>query len=168
MLLYLQAIETARDRTKFEGIYHKYRGLMFYIARQILPNQQDAEDAVHQAFLSILENLKKISDAGCPKTRAFCVIVTERKALDIIRKQKRLTGACADELRGVEIPLPGDSPLADAMAGLSARYREALLLRYDMGYSVREMAGILELNQAAVEKLIWRAKKALSRALEED
>lgn len=43
---------------------------MFHVAMKILKNEFDAEDAVHQAFLSLIENLKKISDVKCPKTRA--------------------------------------------------------------------------------------------------
>jgi len=39
---------------------------------------------VHQAFLSILENLDKISNVECPKTQSYIVIIVERKAIDTI------------------------------------------------------------------------------------
>mgnify|MGYP006874099284 CR=1 FL=1 len=32
MLIYLQVIETEEDKNKFEDIYQKYRGLMYYVA----------------------------------------------------------------------------------------------------------------------------------------
>ena len=70
MLIYLQMIETDEDRQKFIQLYETYRGLMFYVANRILHNTEDAEDAVHQAFLSIIENLDKISMVHCPKSRA--------------------------------------------------------------------------------------------------
>ncbi|MDD4296801.1 MAG: sigma factor [Ruminiclostridium sp.] len=50
-------IDSEGDKTKFEQIYLKYRELLFYVAIKILRNEHNAEDAVHQAFLSILENL---------------------------------------------------------------------------------------------------------------
>ena len=50
MIIYLQMIDTPEDRSKFEQIYLEYRGLMFHVANEILHNEQDAEDAVHQAF----------------------------------------------------------------------------------------------------------------------
>ena len=56
----LQTIESEEDKSKFEGIYYRYRKLMFHVAMKILHNRQDAEDAVHQAFVSIIENLEKI------------------------------------------------------------------------------------------------------------
>ena len=87
--MYLQIIENPGDRIKFEQLYRKYRNLMFYIANKILQNQQDAEDAVHNAFLSVAKNISKISDIECPKTRGFLVIIVERKAIDILRNRKR-------------------------------------------------------------------------------
>ena len=53
MIVYLQLIDTAEDRSKFERLYEQYKQLMFYTAFQILKRPQDAEDAVHHAFLSI-------------------------------------------------------------------------------------------------------------------
>ena len=53
MLIYLQMIESEEDKSKFEAIYNKYRYLMFSVANRVLNNQYDAEDAVHQAFISI-------------------------------------------------------------------------------------------------------------------
>lgn len=73
MMIYLQTIDTAEDRSKFEQLYEQYKQLMFYTAFQILKRPQDAEDAVHHAFLSIAENISKISDSDCPKTRAYIV-----------------------------------------------------------------------------------------------
>lgn len=70
MIIYLQMIESDEDKSKFEQLYIMYKGLMFHVAMKILKNEFDAEDAVHQAFLSLIENLKKISDVKCPKTRA--------------------------------------------------------------------------------------------------
>lgn len=50
MMIYLQTIDTAEDRSKFEQLYEQYKQLMFYTAFQILKRPQDAEDAVHLAF----------------------------------------------------------------------------------------------------------------------
>ena len=167
MLNYLQMIESEDDKAKFEQLYLTYRGLMFYIANQILHNEQDAEDCVHQAFLSILENLNKISKVRCPKTRSYVVIIVERKSLDLLRKAKHETlTEIEDAFRGVEIPMPGDNGLADAMTALPADYREILLLRYDNGYSAGEIAKMLNITLANTRKKLWRAKRMLQECLE--
>lgn len=61
LLVYLKMIDSEEDKSKFERIYCKYRGLLTYVARGIVGDVADAEDAVHQAFVSIIENLDKIS-----------------------------------------------------------------------------------------------------------
>ena len=64
MLIYLQMIDTPEERSKFEQIYLEYKGLMFHVAYEILHNEQDAEDAVHHAFVKIAENIRAIPQNG--------------------------------------------------------------------------------------------------------
>ena len=169
MLIYLQMIESEEDKSKFEAIYNKYRQLMFVAANRILKNQYDAEDAVHQAFVSIIDNLSTVKEVNCPETRSYVVIITENKAIDIIRSRKRLAGEDLTEtLPGMDIPLPGDNGLADALAKLPARYREVLLLRFDNGYSTKEIAKMMDMTEGSMQKLIWRAKDALRKQLDMD
>lgn len=169
ILIYLQMIESKQDRSKFEQLYEKYKGLMFYVANQVLHNESDAEDAVHEAFVSLLKNLQKISDVERPETRSYVIVTAERKAIDVLRVRQRAPVLELNEaVRGLELPLPGDSGLADAMAKLPARYREVLLLRYDSGFSTREIAQILDLKREAAQKLLWRAKGALQKQLEQE
>lgn len=139
------------------------------MANKILENQYDAEDAVHQAFVSIIDNLNKIGNVDCPETKSYIVIITEHKAIDIIRSRKHLTGEeMLDTLHGMDIPLPGDNGLADAMAKLPARYREVLLLRFDNGYNTKEIAKMMNMTEGSMQKLIWRAKEALRKQLDMD
>ena len=166
MLVYLQALSDEQERASFEALYLRYRSLMLSVARKFLSEPQDAEDAVHQAFLSILKNFNKISAIDCPETRAFVVIIVERKSLDILRARQK-TVPLEEMEHGVEIPLPGDSGLADALAKLPARYRQVLLLRFAYGYTTRELAKEFGMTQSTVQKLVWRAKEALEKLYEE-
>ena len=170
MLIYLQMIETPEDRSKFEQIYDKYLGLMYHVAHRILGNREDTEDAVHQAFVSIAENIKKIHPADCPETKSYIVITVERKAIDIIRYRKRVTNVIEfdETMWGIEIPDEDSFDMASLIGHLPARYREVLLLRFDNGYSTKEIAKILDISPANAEKLIWRAKSALQKLIDED
>lgn len=169
MLMYLSMIETPDDKVKFERIYNRYRNLMYHVAYKVLSNHYDAEDAVHQAFVAIIRHLEKISDIDCPETRSFIVLITERKAIDLIRtSHSEKVIPLNEDLIGIEIPAPGDHGLADALAKLPAHYREVLLLRFDNGYSAKELAQMLGMTESGVRKLIGRAKNALGRILEEE
>lgn len=169
MLIYLAMIDFPDDQAKFERVYNKYRYLMLHVAYKILQNHHDAEDAVHQAFISIIENIDKISEVNSPKTRSYIVIITERKAIDLLRKiQKRQTLEFNEDISGVEIPFEMDNPIAAAIAKLPLQYREVLLMRYHNGFSAKEIASILSMSDSGVRKLIVRAKKALQELLEKE
>lgn len=82
-------IDTIEERDLFERVFLKYRYLMLYVANKILQNHHDAEDAVHEAFISVIKNIDKFSDVESPKTRSLIVLIVERKAIDILRKKQR-------------------------------------------------------------------------------
>lgn len=169
MIIYLQMIDTPEDRSKFEQIYLEYRGLMFHVANEILHNEQDAEDAVHQAFLNVAENMKKIGEPKCPKTKGYVVTIVEHKAIDLYRRHKRhQIVELNDDAQGIQVTYEGKNALTACILKLPARYREAILLRYVQGYSVKEMASILGLSFAAASKLDQRAKARLKDLYEKE
>lgn len=101
MFLYLAMIDSDADKSKFEILYSEYKNLMYYTANRILRNSSDAEDAVHQAFLKVIEILDTISSPRCHKTRALLVTITEHKAIDLYReKQRRNVLPLAEEYIG--------------------------------------------------------------------
>lgn len=167
MLVYLQMIETESDRSKFEQLYYKYRSYMFYAAKRILQNEYDAEDAVHTAFESIAKNMDKIAEVDCPKTRAYVVIIVERKSIDLLREKKHLSDGDPEiELSQIGVDGIPDGTLAFALKKLPSRYREALLLRFYMGYSAKETADIMEISHENVRKILVRARNALQKILD--
>lgn len=136
---------------------------------KILHNEQDAEDAVHMAFIKIAENIKKIDVLDCPKTRSYIVTIVEHKAIDIYRKKSRhKESEYLEEVNGLEVTYDGDNLLTKSILNLPARYREVILLRYYHGYSVREIAALFEISLAAASKLDQRAKKKLKELCEKE
>ncbi|MCI6936357.1 MAG: sigma-70 family RNA polymerase sigma factor [Clostridiales bacterium] len=162
LIIYLQMIETPEEKSKFERLYLEYRGLMYHVAYEILHNEQDAEDAVHQAFVKIAENIKKIDDPVCPKTHGYVVTIVENKAIDQYRKRQKIqTVELIDEIHSSNVRYDGENALASCILELPPRYREMILLRYHHGYSVREIANMMEISLPAAIKLDQRAKNKL-------
>ena len=161
-------IGSESDREKLEQLYFQYRSLMYYLAFQITKNQEDAEDAVHQAVVYLIDNLEKVGPVSDGRTRSFLSIITEHKAIDLVRKRRPVyeLSAAEYELAG-NLPDDGDE-LLQAMAKLPKRYQDILLLRYDNGYSVRELAKMLDMSYGAARKLLWRAKEALREILSKE
>ena len=168
LFLYLNLLESEEDRSKFAKLYMQYREMMFYTALQVLRNDMDAEDAVHQSFLAILKHFSKIRNFDLPETRAYVIVVTRRKAIDILRAESRLEDMGADVPDNYQLFEQNDIVLADAMQSLPERCREALLLRYLHGYSIAELASLWGIKKGSVYTIMWRAKKALAKRLEEN
>ncbi len=169
MLIYLQMIDLPQDKYKFEEVYITYRGLMFYVADQILHNKHDAEDAVHQAFIQIAKNIYNISAVKCPKTKHYVVTIVEHKAIDIYRKKPRLAEVeLQEEIAGISVEYQGDNGVADCITRLPARYREIILLRYYHGYSTKEIAKMFHISETNANKLLQRAKNKLEKICREE
>jgi len=175
LFIYLSLIESEDEKHKFESLYHAYHKLMLYIAYQILENQQDAEDAVHDACLRLVALIEKINDPVCPQTQALVSIVVRGKAIDLYRKRTRrktVSLEYADHL----LFLPEKTPdkqtehsdgFLRAIAALSERERDLLLLRYDHGFTPREIARLMSLTESGVKKALQRARARLKQNLEE-
>lgn len=159
MLFYLQLIDTPSDRAKFEGLYHTYRGLLHRIARRILQSEEDAEDAVHEAFIKIAKNISKFSEIKCPKTRTYLVLVVESTSKDLLRKRKETVPL--EDTFGLTTEDLGNDALAVCFSRLSPLDRAVLLLRKLHGYSAREVAQMLDISEAAARKREQRAKSKL-------
>lgn len=162
MIVYLSMIDSPEDRSKFELLYTEYRDIMYYVAFKILQNEQDAEDAVHQAFLKIAEKIEIVDGTICSRTQGYVITIVENKAIDMYRyKQKHQTLELKEEDAGVIIEYDGCNILTKCMAKLPAKQRQVLLLKHYHGLSSKEVAKKMGLSEANVNKIDQRAKQKL-------
>lgn len=163
LMFYLQMIETPEERSKFEKLYIEYRGLMYHVAYDILKNNEDAEDVVHQAFVSVAENMKCVEDPESPRTKGYLVTIVENKAINLYNFSKRFGSLSdgEDEVMGLDFEFDGGSTLAQCLAQLPARYREFIFLKYQLGFETSEVARMMQITQANASKIDQRAKKKL-------
>lgn len=89
MLVYLNLIEGEKRKNSFAKIYEENHLRMYHIALSILKNHADAEDAVHEAFLSIAKNFRKYSKLSCREMGGLCVTIVKSKVMDQLRRSKR-------------------------------------------------------------------------------
>ena len=75
LVMYVQMLDSPREKVRFEQIYRTYRNLMFRISMKLLQNTQDAEDAVHNAFVQMIRHFSKISDVPCENLTPWIVSI---------------------------------------------------------------------------------------------
>ena len=136
---------------------------MFFLGNRILRDEYLAEDAIHQAFLRIIDNLDKIDKIDCHKTKGFVVIIVENIAIDFYRKRKREKTISFDEIEFYIKDIKNESNLIindveEAILKLSINYSSVFRLKYSQGYSNREISEILKISEQNVRQRISREK----------
>ena len=168
MLIYLQALDSAEDRTRFEALYTAYRGLMFHVARRILNNDQDAEDAVHNAFLRIIKKFSRFQNIPAKDLAPQVVVIARNEAISLQRKKK--DAAPLEDWDGFAETAESVSDyhtLVETFAQLPLSYRAALEMKM-VGYSDGEIASKLCLTKTAVSTRISRGRRFLRNIVEQE
>lgn len=167
MLIYLLIIDDPVDQIRFEEMVKTYKGLMFVVAKNILKQDEDAEDAVQEALWSVARNYKTVRDKPEPVLRSYLVIAAENHAKNLYKKKMRWDKQVDTvELRGKVSHLVTDNKLAECILQLPLDYREVILLKYVHGYTLKEISKIQGYSQAKAEKLNQNAKKLLKKMYE--
>ncbi len=170
--IYLAILGSDKEHDKFEAIYFKYRNLMFYAANNILNDQYLAEDAVHKAFLKILENFDNVGEISCHKTKSYVVTIVRNTAINMYNSRKRrptvplLYEEVSFSVDAEEINRNDDiDELVAAILELPIIYKDVLKLKYIQGFSNAEIAKMFDITEVAVRKRIERARRMLRDVL---
>jgi RNA polymerase sigma-70 factor (ECF subfamily) len=158
------------DLAAFEEIVRRHQGWAWSIAYRFLGQADDAEDAVQDAFLRLLDAAGRYRPSAAFKTY-FHRIIT-RLCLDRARKRQPIymedvpdtadPGRSADD-RIVQAEIV--AAVRTALDALPPNQRMAVVLHYyeDLGY--REIASAMETTPKAVERLLARGREGLRSIL---
>lgn len=156
----------------FEALFSRYaRGLVVY-AREFLPSGEEAEDMVHDVFVSLWDKMDSLS---VDTAKAYLFRATRNRCLDYlshlkvksryqesILKEKDLSGVQDIDLY-VETELK--SYIESAIDCLPPQRKKIFRMNKMEGMPAHEIAVELNLSQRTVEKHIELAMKAMKSAL---
>ena len=171
MLIYLSLLDSEEEISKFELIYSTYKKQMYYTANNILKDSHLAEDAVHNAFLRIINNLEKIEDINSHKTKGLIVIIVKNVSIDIYRKNKKERDNTIfiddlDDINGYdEINKNDIGDLEIAISKLPENYTQVFLLKFSHELTDNEISEILDIKPDNVRKRISRGREKLKNIL---
>nr|WP_296109067.1 sigma-70 family RNA polymerase sigma factor [uncultured Terrisporobacter sp.] len=171
MLIYLSLLDSEEEISKFELIYSTYKKQMYYTANNILKDSHLAEDAVHNAFLRIINNLEKIEDINSHKTKGLIVIIVKNVSIDIYRKNKKERDNTIfiddlDDINGYdEINKNEIGDLEIAISKLPENYKQVFLLKFSHELTDNEISEILDIKPDNVRKRISRGREKLKNIL---
>lgn len=158
----------------FRRLYEAEAGRMLGIALRILKRRSLAEEAVHDAFVSIW-NRAASYDARLGSPRGWIHTIVRNRALNILRGEARTE--LTDSLEPLEIASADENPeeavgrLSDAEAlrhcldRLETAPRHAVVLAYVEGLSHGEIAERLRIPLGTIKSRIRRSLLALKECL---
>jgi RNA polymerase sigma-70 factor (ECF subfamily) len=143
------------------------------LATQILGNADDAADAVHDAFATVLARPSAFdSEKGALKP--WFLRIVRNRCIDMIRR-RRVSDTDVGEIVATT-PNPEEALQLDqrsqairhALAVIPDEKREAIILRDYLDLSYAEIANVLGIAPGTVMSRIHRARLALKEALDND
>jgi len=155
-------------------LYERHSSRIFGFCLSRLGSREEAEDAVQTTFLNVQRGLGR---GVVPEYELAWLFKIAQNVCNNRHQSARRRGRVEathdlDALQDV-IASPDRNPgvslgdLTHALGAIPTRQRKALLLREFQGYSYEEIASELGISVAAVETLLFRARRAVAQQLEQ-
>ena len=155
-------------RRRFETLCETLRPDLLRFAFWLGRDRQLAEDVVQEALLRAWKSFDTLADEGKAKSWLLTIV---RRELARSFERKRLEVSDLDALVAAEAEVlaaeddAGIAEMREAIFRLGDEYREPLVLQVMMGYTTKEIAEQMGLQQGAVLTRLFRARARLRQEL---
>jgi RNA polymerase sigma-70 factor (ECF subfamily) len=160
------------DLRAYERLYAMHGARMKNLARNVLGNSLDAEDAVQETFLKVQRSIASFRGQSSFVTWTYRILInTCYDARRSRLRKKEVANDDSEEAPRPEPSAPGAHPslrmaLERALAKLTKHQRDVFLLYEVEGFRHAEIAGMLEMTETASKNTLFQAKKNLRQMLE--
>ncbi len=163
-----------RDPDLLDRLIEQYQHRLLRYLVYLTGNRTTAEDLFQETWIRVLERGHQFSDKYTFSTWLFAV--ARNLTIDYMRRKQpvSLDGLLSDEERPMPEPEAAQSSaydltmqreqsekIAAGMEHLPAEYREALVLRFQEGMSLEEIANVANVPLGTVKSRIYRGLSAL-------
>ena len=135
----------------------------FRLAYSYLGSRHDAEDVVQDVFVKLIRSDVSITKG---KEKSYILTMVANKCRDFLKSADvnfKAPFEDAAEVGSEEEPDEDDTEMYAAVAELPDKLRAAVHLHYYEGYSLKEIADILDIAPSAVSMRLTRAKEILKK-----
>lgn len=138
----------AGDASAVQDCVDTYGGLIWSIARKMLRNSDDAEDAVQEIFVDIWKNAERFDESKSSET-TFVAMIARRRIIDRIRySTRRISADSLDDVllepftradKEIQVSIEAKQA-AEAMRQLRPEQQQVLRLSIIQGMSHQEIS----------------------------
>lgn len=162
------------DKQAYNALVQRYLRKIWRLAFSVLKNEEEAEDAVQDVFLSLLKSLEKFDIEGGAKFSTWIYRVSLNKCIDLKRKRKPMEHAApSDDLVSEEksayhatLNHQVSKRLKDLMQSLPTGQKDALKMYYYEEKSVQEICNALSKSEDSIRSLLKRGKAELKEKMQ--
>ncbi len=157
-----------------ERLYDRYARSLYYTCLRITANAEDAEEAMHDAFIKYFQMRPNMEVRNI---QAWLKRVCIRNSIDILRKRRtdefifsEMTASESQELMNMTDEGETETEYSvekinEAMGELPEGYRLILSLHLFEGFDYEEIAQITGLRESSVRSQYMRGRKKLTEIL---
>ena len=163
------------DKQAFEELIRRHQHRVFAVAGGILKRREDVEDIAQQVFVKAYFSLKRFDQRAAFSTWLYKITVNE--CWDMLRKKKvrplvyeadlseeqaRQVISSAEKRKhdpDISERLESRQRVERLLEGLEERDRLMLILKEVEGFSIEEIAEVLDLNANTVKVRLFRARR---------
>lgn len=138
---------------------------LYYTARCMLSSEADCEDAVQEALFKAWRHIGSLRDEKYFETWLTRILINACKT--ILRNKARRAETALDD----NLPAPRadeDANIRRALGKIDVKYRLPLILHHSEGFSIADVARMLNLPKSAVKWRVSKAKKMLGETLRDE
>jgi RNA polymerase sigma-70 factor (ECF subfamily) len=153
-------------------LFEQYHAAIFAYLYRVVGERELACDLCQETFLRVLRahgRLRRVDNR-----RAWLYRIATNVAFNDLKRRRRFVWLPWRNVDGVAVPAPDPGEQTDrldaverVLAQLPMHYRAPLLLYSHYGFSVREVAEVLEISEGAVKTRLYRAREAFRRLYDE-
>jgi RNA polymerase sigma factor (sigma-70 family) len=152
--------------SSYEQLVRRFERKLFFYALRIVRHEDDAKDAVQEAFIHVYEHIERFDRSR--SFSAYVYSITHNEAITIIRKRKHTesldtVSVAGDVLSPIDkiIAQASREEIARAVDSLEPKYRDVVRLYYFDDLSYEEIAQTLHIPINTVRTNLKRGKMRL-------
>ena len=136
---------------------------LYRVAKSLLYNDADCADAIQEAIVKAFSKLHTLKEDTYAKTWLVKIVMNECYA--IMRKEKRIISLDDYQMEDQASEQDDYSELYEAIFKMPEPGKLCVTLYYLEGYSVKEVAQILDVTESAVKNRLLKARAVLKESL---
>lgn len=155
------------DTSGIERIYRRHKDSMYTYCHYVSGNAQLSQDVVQEAFLRLIRQKESLQVRTELKNWLF--VCVRNLLLNELKQSKRhVTSQSEYTPLQTESNMETKLFIENVLGQLEPEERELMILREQQGFSIREIAGMLDISEEATRVRLFRVRKKMQQLVRQE